>query len=199
MRSQDGFAWHLTFFSMDSYNTCLNLIDYILHKHCFGHTSDIASHIGEINSLELEAVKYGVMNAHTISRRHFVDVSGFTLSIRDRPLKLQLDILDNLCFVSSPLVYTFFLRFMCCFHLHDSNSVRCALHDLQRRPSSRLSANEYCLGLAYYTLKEYHNALSIFVPYSEFVKSNYNVKNPVIIDHIYKLDLVIRKLKRELS
>ncbi|CAC5417582.1 unnamed protein product [Mytilus coruscus] len=187
------------FFSVNSYNTCLNLIDYILHKHCFGDTSDIESHIGEINSLELEAVKYGVMNAHSISRRHFVDVSGFGINIRDRPLKLQLDILDNFCFVSSPLVYTYFLRFMCFFHLRDDSGVRCALRDLQRRPSSRLSSNEYCLGLAYYTLKEYHNALSILVPYSEFVKSNYNVKNPVLIDHIYKLNMVIRKLKRELS
>ncbi|XP_052071449.1 uncharacterized protein LOC127709826 [Mytilus californianus] len=187
------------FFSMNSFNTCLNVIDYILHKHCYGDTSDLESHIGEINSLELEAVKYGVMNAHSISRRHFVDVSGFSINIRDRPLKLQLDILDNFCFVSSPLVYTYFLRFMCFFHLGDYSGVRCALRDLQRRPSSRLSANEYCLGLAYYTLKEYHNALSILVPYSEFVKSNYNVKNPVLIDHIYKLGLVIRKLKRELS
>ncbi|CAC5379490.1 unnamed protein product [Mytilus coruscus] len=85
------------------------------------------------------------------------------------------------------------------FHLRDDSGVRCAIRDLQRRPSSRLSSNEYCLGLAYYTLKEYHNALSILVPYSEFVKSNYNVKNPVLIDHIYKLDMVIRKLKRELS
>ncbi|CAG2237941.1 unnamed protein product [Mytilus edulis] len=159
-------------FSIDSYKTCLNLIDHILQKYGFRAPSDIETHIGHINSLELEAVKYGIMNPHDICRRHFVDVHGFNDSIKARPLKLKLDILDNLSIVTSPLIYTHFLRFMCCFHLHDSCGVKFALREIHRLRTGREISVHYCLGLAYYTLKEYSTALSFLIPFSEYLKSN---------------------------
>ncbi|XP_071130916.1 uncharacterized protein [Mytilus edulis] len=186
-------------FSIDSYKTCLNLIDHILQKYGFRAPSDIETHIGHINNLELEAVKYGIMNPHDICRRHFVDVHGFNDSIKARPLKLKLDILDNLSIVTSPLIYTHFLRFMCCFHLHDSCGVKFALREIHRLRTGREISVHYCLGLAYYTLKEYSTALSFLIPFSEYLKSNPKVMFSVYADLNNTLDRVITKLKKLIS
>ncbi|CAC5412563.1 unnamed protein product [Mytilus coruscus] len=183
------------FFSMDSYKTCLNLIEYILHKYGFEESSYIESHIFHINSLVLEAVKYGVMNAHNICRRHNVDLVGFCVTTEAWQLNLKLEILDNICILTTQLVYTFFLRFMCYFHLGDNRGIRCALHDLHRlRISYSEFAVDYCLGVAYYALKEYSTALSFLVPFSEVLKSkmsNYRCKIPSLTDLINKLDRIV--------
>lgn len=145
------------------------------------------------------AIKYSIMNPHDICRRHFVDVHGFNDSIKARPLKLKLDILDNLSIVTSPLIYTHFLRFMCCFHLHDSCGVKFALREIHRLRTGREISVHYCLGLAYYTLKEYSTALSFLIPFSEYLKSNPKVMFSVYADLNNKLDRVITKLKKLIS
>ncbi|CAG2222713.1 unnamed protein product [Mytilus edulis] len=185
------------FFSVHNYKTCLNLIDYILQKCCFGEHSDAESHIGRVNNLEIEAIKYGVGNAHDICSRHFVDLTTkFQLSCQVRPEKLQLETVINLRAISSPFVYTHFLRFMCCHHLRDFNGVPYALRDLQRLISKHQFDATFCLGLAYATLKEYATALSLLLPCSMGLKSSNDSK---FANLSIELDLVINKLKRASS
>ncbi|CAG2237942.1 unnamed protein product [Mytilus edulis] len=193
------------FFSIDNYNICLKLIEYVWYKYRHGHveeTADIESHIGKINNLESEALKYGVLNAHEICRRHYVDLYGFILIYLDSPLKLKLDILENLCVIRSPLVYMNFMRFMCYYYLRDSSGVQYslrALSDLHRVDVNSYFDIIYCLGLAHYTLKEYATALSLFMTISDVLKDIDTDKKRLYADLDFKLDLVINKLKTALS
>ncbi|XP_071133340.1 uncharacterized protein [Mytilus edulis] len=185
------------FFSVHNYKTCLILIEYILHKCCFEESSDAESHIGRVNNLEIEAIKYGVGNAHDICSRHFVDLTTkFQLSCQVRPEKIQLETVINLRAISSPFVYTHFLRFMCCHHLRDFNGVPYALRDLQRLISKHQFDATFCLGLAYATLKEYATAMSLLLSCSRGLKSS---NNSEFANLIIELDLVINKLKRASS
>lgn len=161
------------FFSVHNYTSCLNLIDYILHKCCFGEPSDAESYTGCVNNLEIEAMRYRVPNAHDICSRHFVDLTTeFQLSCQVRPEKLQLETVINLRAISSPLMYTHFLRFMCCHLLRNFNGVQYALRDLRRLISKHQFDATFCLGLAYATLKEYATALSLLLPCSRGLKSS---------------------------
>lgn len=141
------------FVSVHSYKTCLNLIDYILHKCCFGEPSNTESHIGLVNNLEIEAMKNGVRNAHDICSLHFVVLTTkFQLSCQVRQGKFQVKTVLNLYAISSSFVlcvYTHFLRFMCCHHLRDFNGVPYAIRDLQRLISKHQFDATFCLGLAY--------------------------------------------------
>lgn len=118
-------------------------------------------------------MRYRVPNAHDICSRHFVDLTTeFQLSCQVRPEKLQLETVINLRAISSPLMYTHFLRFMCCHLLCNFNGVQYALRDLRRLISKHQFDATFCLGLAYATLKEYATALSLLLPCSRGLKSS---------------------------
>lgn len=176
------------FFSMDCFNTCLSLICYVLQKKQWW------GNLGyQITYKEHHKFGADVYEAGSIQRtQHFqiVDLRRFSRNFINRPLKLKLDILDNLVIVDSPLVYAYFLCFVSCFYLRDFSGYQPALRDLQIVCNGS-PYDLYCLVLAYYTLLEYANALSIFVPFSRFLEAKYDSYGNHYDDLRYKLDLVI--------
>ncbi|CAC5420626.1 unnamed protein product [Mytilus coruscus] len=123
-------------------------------------------------NVEHEAIEYGLMNAYHICKRHLTDDVEFSIFSCIYPFELEMEIRIRTFLYKSPIMYCFFLRFLCLHHLHEHTDVGYALQDLYdlrnylTRDFDHLDWNIF-MGQAHYRLGNFRTALTFFRNVSE--------------------------------
>lgn len=97
----------------------------ILSLHCM----DVCLN-STLSNIEHEALQHGVINASHVCKRHCTNELFFSIISCVYPLEMQKEIQMRLSCFKSPVLYGFFLRFLCLHHLDEHTEVICALQDL---------------------------------------------------------------------
>ncbi|VDI19978.1 Hypothetical predicted protein [Mytilus galloprovincialis] len=133
-----GWSMLSTFFYVhEHYFTCLELINYALSK----YTDEKCNHIfsnpsthRRIYVTQKEQAALDLMKKErliTILKSSTIDYIQFSCKSQIIPKELQQDVIKSDGHFH-PLVYAYFLRFLCCYHLHDQFSCEDALQQISR-------------------------------------------------------------------
>ncbi|VDI27774.1 Hypothetical predicted protein [Mytilus galloprovincialis] len=120
-----------------------------------------------LTNVEHEALEYGFINAFHVCKRHLTDNVEFSVFSCIFPLELEMEIRMRIAVSKSPILYGFFLRFLCLHHLNEHTDVLYALqdlYDLRNYVSFGLNLIDWniCIGQAHYTLGNFQMALTFF-------------------------------------
>ncbi|CAG2192469.1 unnamed protein product [Mytilus edulis] len=125
-----------------------------------------------ISNVEHEAIEYGFINAFHICKRRLTSDVEFSILSCIYPFELEMEVRIRTLIHKSPILYGFFLRFLCFHHLHEHTDVTYALQDLYNltnyltRDSDHLDWNIF-MGQAHFALGNFRTALTFFKNVSE--------------------------------
>lgn len=130
-----------------------------------------------LSNIEHEALQHGVINASHVCKRHCTNELFFSIISCVYPLEMQKEIQMRLSCFKSPVLYGFFLRFLCLHHLDEHTEVIYALQDLYGlrnyliRMLDLLDWNIF-MGQANCTLGNFRSALQFFTTVAELAQSD---------------------------
>ncbi|VDH92708.1 Hypothetical predicted protein [Mytilus galloprovincialis] len=156
-----GWSMLSTFFYVhEHYFTSLELINYALSKYTDEKCNNIFSNPSTRGRMYVTPKEQAALDLVkkerliTILKSSTINYANFSCKSQIIPKELQQDVLKG-DGIFHPLVYAYFLRFLCCYHLHDQFSCEDAMQQIARatfetRPTGNSMSRLCCQSLIFF-------------------------------------------------